>query len=538
LITTAAAEATVLLKSHGSVLPLKQNSKILVIGQHAAVPTVGGGGSAKVDSARSISPLTELKEAGVVFDYEPGVPVFGAVPLPDPESITSTSTNGPEIPGKPVRLEWFNGSSIGANLCHEQFLDKTEYMIKERWPSYLNAEYCTRLTFNYTPETSGNHLLSVLTTGKATLYIDDKQAFHRPQEQHLQREAFYFYRSKFERRFHFEMESNKTYSIRLESWATEPDALARTIGGAVIQGSGVRFFESVDVPTQIQHAADAAYKVDIALVFTGTTNEFESEGYDRETMDLTADQYKLISAVSAQNRKTVIVNYSGSPVNMVPFVDDVTAILQCWFPGQEAGRSIARVLTGQTNPCGCLPMSWPRNIEDNASFGNWPTGDNDVIRYEEGIFGGYKGYDLPDAKAPLFPFGFGLSYSSFNISNILIEGKIGSADEFVTVSCSVENTGKKDGKKVVQFYVQAPADGVVKRAVKELKAFQKPLVKAQSSQTVSVKLDKYAVSFYDVQSDCWRATVGTYQLLVGFSAAEFVGSATFGVSEGFTWKGL
>jgi beta-glucosidase len=109
----------------------------------------------------------------------------------------------------------------------------------------------------------------------------------------------------------------------------------------------------VDVPTQIQHAANAAAKADIALVFTGRTNEFESEGYDRETMNLRVDQYKLISTVSAQNRNTVIVNYSGSPVNMVTFVDDVAAILQCWFPGQEAGHSIARVLTGQTNPCGC-----------------------------------------------------------------------------------------------------------------------------------------------------------------------------------------
>jgi beta-glucosidase len=158
----------------------------------------------------------------------------------------------------------------------------------------------------------------------------------------------------------------------------------------------------VDVSTQIQRAVDVVVKADIALVFMGITNEFESEGYDRETMDLTADQYKLISAVSAQNRNTVIVNYSGSPVNMAPFVNDVVAVLQCWFPGQEAGHSIARVLSGQTNPCGCLPMSWPRNIEDNASFGNWPTDDNDVIRYEEGIFGGYKHYDLPDAKAHYF----------------------------------------------------------------------------------------------------------------------------------------
>jgi len=536
LIVKAAAEATVLLKNDRNVLPLTAQWKIAVIGQHAAVPAIGGGGSARVDSARSISPLTGLKDAGVVFKYEPGVPVFGAVPLPEFETITAPSLIENYPPGKPVRLEWFNGSKIAENICHEQFLDRTEYMIKERWPSYLNTEYCTRMTFNCAPKTSGIHLLSVLTTGTATLYIEGKVAFHRPQEQHLQREAFYFYRSKFERRFHFPMEANKTYSMRLESWATEPDALARCIGGPVIQGSGIRIFENVHVPTQIQRAATAAAAADIALIFTGTTAEFESEGYDRETMDLTPDQYTLISAVSKQNPNTIIVNYSGSPVNMAPFVDSVAAILQCWFPGQEAGHAIARVLIGQTNPCGRLPMSWPRNIEDNASFGNWPTDDNNVIRYEEGIFGGYKHYDLPGAKAPLFPFGFGLSYSRFAVSDVFVEGVMECVNDSVEVSCLVENIGGVDGKTVVQFYVQGPDDGV-KRAVKELKAFKKPFVAANGKVRVNVTLDKYAVSFYDVEKDSWCASKGEYRVLVAFSAREIVASAKFDV-EDFTWKGL
>ena len=150
-----------------------------------------------MDPAWSISPLTGLTAAGVVFGYEPGVPVFGSVPLPDPESITSACMGGPEIPGKPVRLEWFNGSKIGANLCHEQFLDKTEYMIKERWPSYLNFDYCTRLKLLHSQNVREPSPLSP---------HHWHEVFHRTQEQQLQREAFYFYRSKFERRFHFEME--------------------------------------------------------------------------------------------------------------------------------------------------------------------------------------------------------------------------------------------------------------------------------------------------------------------------------------------
>ena len=541
VIVKAAAEAAVLLKNDGHVLPLNPKSKVVVIGYHAAVPTVGGGGSAKVDTMRSISPVTGLRDAGVVFEYEAGVPVFGAVPLPPPETITPVDLDQRESPEKlarPVRLEWFNGSTIGENLCREQFLGITEYMIKERWPSYLHTDYCTRLTFKYTPKTSGNHLLSVLTTGTATLYIDDKEAFHRPQEQHLQREAFYFYRAKFERRFHFSMEGGKTYTFKLESWATEPDALARTIGGAVIQGSGVGVFESVHIPTQIESAATAAANADIAIIFTGTTAEFESEGYDRETMDLTADQYALISAVRAKNKNIVIVNYSGAPVNMAPFVDKVAAIVQCWFPGQEAGHAIARVLTGKTNPCGRLPMTWPRSIEDQASFPNWPTDSNDMIRYEEGIFGGYKHYDLPGKKAPLFPFGFGLSYSSFVISGLCIQGSIRGVDDVIEVSCVVENSGEWAGKTVVQFYVRAPANGPVPRAWKELKAFQKPLVAAKTSERVGVELDKYAVSFYDVERDCWRALKGSYNVLAGFSATDIVASATFHVGEEFCWKGL
>ena len=258
-------------------------------------------------------------------------------------------------------------------------------MIKERWPPYLDADCRTRLTFDYTPKTSGSHLCSVLTTGIAHLYVNDELVFHRPQEQQLQREAFYFYRSKFERGFNYPFEGGKTYTIRLESWATEPDALARTIGGPVIQGSGVRFFESVDVAAQIESAADAAAKADLALIFTGTTAEFESEGYDRDTMALPDEQYTLIGAVRPKNPNTVIVHYSGSLVDLSNVYDLVAVIMQAWFPGQEAGYAIARVLTRKTNPCGRLPMSWPRNIGDNASFPNWPMQDNDVIRYEEGI---------------------------------------------------------------------------------------------------------------------------------------------------------
>ncbi|KAF2495026.1 hypothetical protein BU16DRAFT_461709 [Lophium mytilinum] len=536
-IAQSAAESAVLLKNAYNVLPLRPASNIVVIGQHAMVPTVGGGGSAKVDCARLVAPVTGLQDAGVQFHYERGVPVFAAVPLPEPETLAITgnpASNGSTQ--KPVKLEWFNGSRVGENTVRVQMLEKTEYMIKERWPMYLDPDYCTRLTFDLTPKTSGKHLVSVLTTGTATLYINDKEAFHRPQEQQLQREAFYFFRSKFERTFNFSMEAGKRYTFRLESWATEPEALARTIGGAVIQGSGVRFFESVDVPTQIKSAAVAASKADVALVFTGTTNEIESEGYDRETMDLTGDQYSLIDAVAASNPNTVVVNYSGSPVSMHQFIDKVAGIVQCWFPGQECGNAVAKVLTGRVNPCGRLPMTWPKDLKDHATYGNWPGDDNDVIRYEEGTFVGYRHYDRTGIP-PLFPFGFGLSYSTFKLSGTHIVGQFSGPDGKIQVATSVSNTGEKAGKVVIQFYVEPPVYGI-DRPKKELKAFRKPLLASGTSGDVVVELDKYAVSFYDGTNARWKFFPGKYKVLVGFSSTEIVDEAVFKIVEGSTWQGL
>jgi beta-glucosidase len=183
-------------------------------------------------------------------------------------------------------------------------------------------------------------------------------------------------------------------------------------------------------------------------------------------------------------------------------------------------------------------MTWPKRTEDHACFGNWPTGDDHVIRYEEGVFVGYRHYDLPGAREPLFPFGFGLSYTTFSVSDVQISGKISSQEGKVDVSCVMQNTGKRKGKSVLQFYVQPQFDGPVSRPVKELKAFKKQELEAGSKKKVSVELDKYAVSFYDVEEDCWSALKGVYRVLVGFSADEIVGSVNLEVQEGFLWTGL
>lgn len=534
-IATAASEGIVLLKNENNVLPLKKGVKVAVIGQHAEEPPIMGGGSAVVPVDHVVSPVEGLKAAGVDFKFEPGVPVYGATPLP--RSHIVSKTNGASAAGKealPVRLEWFNGSKVGTNPVKDEMVASSTYMIKEKWPKYLDQDYCTRMTFDLTPETSGPHIFSVITTGTSTLYVNGEKIYHREQEPVLQREAFYFFRTKLEKLVSYEMEAGQRYNITMESWATPQHIIKGSIGGEVVQGHAVGFMEYVDLSKRISDAAATAKASDVAIVFTGTTLEFESEGYDRPDMDLQPKEYELVDAVVAANPNTIVVNTSGSPVTMTQFADKVAGLVQMFYPGQESGTSIARILTGQANPSGRLPVTWPRKVEDNPSHGNWP-GENDIIHYEEGIYVGYRHYEKKQIQ-PLFPFGYGLSYSTFEVSALEVSKDSISRDSSVELTCTVKNTSSVAGKVVVQFYVGRVGQSKYDRPVKELKAFQKPHLEAGASTQLKVSLDKYAVTFYD--NDTWRAEEGEYEVLVGLSSDNIVAKSTINVDQGFTWNGL
>lgn len=529
-IAQAAAEGIVLLKNENNVLPLKKNAKVAIIGQHADIPPIMGGGSAVVPVDHVVTPIEGLESAGVDFKFEPGVPVYGAVPLPPSKLLSKTGATKDPLP---VRIEWFNGSKVGGGLAKDEQVASSTYMIKEKWPTWLEQDYCTRMTFDITPETSGPHIFSVVTTGTSTLYIDGEKIYHRAQEPILQREAFYFFRTKLEKLISHEMKAGQTYTVMMESWATPQHIIKGSIGGEVVQGHAVGFMEYVDIPKRISDAAATAKASDVAIVFTGTTLEFESEGYDRTTMDLQPKEYELVEAVLAANPNTVVVNTSGSPVTLTQFADKVAGLVQVFYPGQESGTSIARILTGVANPSGCLPISWPRKVEDNPAHGNWP-GENDVVHYKEGIYVGYRHYEKKRIK-PLYPFGYGLSYSTFEVSNIGVSGSV-AKNSSLSVVVDVRNAGAVKGKVVLQFYVRRVDGSKYDRPVKELKAFEKPEIEAGASKQVTVSLDKYSVSVYG--TDSWYAEQGRYEVLVGLSSVNIVASAEFIVSESFTWTGV
>ncbi|KAL2814385.1 glycoside hydrolase superfamily [Aspergillus cavernicola] len=547
-IRTAGAEGMVLLKND-NILPLPNKATVAVIGHHGLNAALGGGGSARVDSLHAVNPAQGLKEAGFNVIDAPGVPVFGALPHAEPALLYTSDTKAQPL--QPVKLEWFNGHVIGQTLVHEETKALPEYMIKEKWPSYLSHEYCTRMTFAIRPFTDGEHILSVISTGPAICYINGEKVFTRPQETSLAPESFYFFKSQLERRFTYPMKAGEFYTLTLESWNTDPKILnAPPLSGRMFQGSTLRFHESIDLPARINHAQTVASDAQYAIVCVGTTTEIESEGFDRESISLSQSEYNQILAVATSNPRTIVVNFSGGPIDFTPFLDKVPAVIQAWFPGQEAGHSLALVLSGKVNPSGRLPFSWPRQDEDNPSHGNFPCDENNVVRYTEGLDIGYRYYDRKDAPAPLFPFGFGLSYeTNFTISNFHIPPteppitSLSTPNSTLTLTCHLTNLGTRPGAAVLQYYISMPKPPLKlqtrhARPIKELKDFHKITLDPGEERKVSISLDKYFVSYYNAAQSCWQADVGVYTVSVGFSAEEICASVDVKVREGFTWVGV
>lgn len=544
-ITNLAAEGAVLLKNDGGLLPLPLGVRVAVIGHHATNPSIGGGGSAKVHAQHIASPLNALKESGLECRYAPGVPVHATVPHFEPDVISAIDgvelCNGDQK-ALPVLLQWFNGSIIGQNEVHQQRIAVAEYMIKEAWPDFLDHNYCTRMSFALSPSSSGNHIFSVITTGTARVFVNGKEVYNRPQEPVLEPESFYFYKARIEHKFRLWVAKDETVKVEIHSWAADANVLAR-VAGTVFQGSSLRFMEYIDIPKAIKDAAVVAAEVEVAIIFVGNTNEIESEGYDRDTMDLTEDQYSLITAVVARNPKTVVVNFSGSPITVTPFIEHIPVFLQAWFAGQECGHSVAKVLTGVINPCGKLPMSWPRKNEDNPAYKNFPCDDNDMLHYDEKLRIGYRFYDEQDAPNPQFHFGYGLSYTTFELSSLkMASAEFGEPNYTkVILACEVSNTGSKAGKTVVQIYISyngASTGAHHPRPPKELKSFKKLHLEPGERRGVKFALDKYAFSFFDTRKGQWKLQRGTYTIHASFSSADMPLSIKLNVPTSHHWNGI
>lgn len=268
----------------------------------------------------------------------------------------------------------------------------------------------------------------------------------------------------------------------------------------------------------VYDATEAAKQSDVAIIFAGLPDRYESEGFDRRHLQLPANQIRLIEAVAEVQKNVVVVLSNGAPIEM-PWLQNVKAVLEGYLGGQALGGAIADLLFGLANPSGKLAETFPKKLAHNPSYTNYP-GDGETVEYREGIFVGYRHYDTKDVE-PLFPFGFGLSYTTFEYSDITVDKTNITDEEAVKVSVKVKNTGSLPGKEIVQLYVK-DVESTVSRPEKELKRFEKISLQPNEEQVVTFELDKRVFSYYNVKLSDWHVESGDFEILVGKSSREIV----------------
>jgi beta-glucosidase len=277
-----------------------------------------------------------------------------------------------------------------------------------------------------------------------------------------------------------------------------------------------------------ERAVLAAKQADVVIYVGGLNHSpfYDAEGSDRKDMKLPYGQDELLQRVVAANPRTIVVLFGGGPVEMGPWLAQVPAVLQAWYPGMEGGNALAAVLFGEVNPSGKLSCTFPKRLEDSPAhaLGAYP-GNNGTVRYEEGLLVGYRWFDTKNIE-PLFPFGFGLSYTNFEYSGLKVKQAGESSEGVATAEFDVRNVGTRDGAEVAQLYVQDLKPRLA-RPLKELKGFTKIFLKAGERQSVSIPLDLSSFAFYDPAKQSWVAEKGNFNILVGSSSRDVRLQATF-----------
>jgi beta-glucosidase len=281
-----------------------------------------------------------------------------------------------------------------------------------------------------------------------------------------------------------------------------------------------------------QLAVAAAKKSDVAIVCV-STHRTEGEGGDRPSMDLPAHQAELIRAIAAVNKNTIVVLNNGTPVTMKDWLDTTPAVVEGWFPGQEGGTALAAILFGDVNPSGKLADTMAADRNDYPDVNNFP-GANHQVNYAEGIYIGYRHFDKDNIQ-PLFPFGYGLSYTTFGYKNLQLSQTQLAPDGGITASVDITNTGKRAGEEVVELYVHDPKPQI-DRPVRELKGFSKVALQPGETKTVQFTVQPRNLAYFDVAGKQWKADAGGYEIEIGASSRDIKQTAALQLSADFTEK--
>jgi beta-glucosidase len=492
-----ATKGIVLLKNERDVLPLdaKKIHSIALIGEPARKLQVGALGSPRVRPLK-----TKEIEEGILGRLSLG----GRNPTNPPMvRFVAGESDGEILPASAVTLP--NDSSAhgfhaeyftNATLSGEPSIVRTDKEINLEndgapAPGISTRLFSVRWTANLSVTASGPYVLAFTGNDGYRVYVDDKMVIDR------------WDTGASTRTNEVQLEAGKNYALRVEYFQDGGDFFAHLS------------WKRGGTPTYADAIA-AAKSSDVAIVCVSTKGS-EGEGNDRPSMDLPNNQAALIRAVAAANARTIVVLNNGTPVTMADWLKSVPGVIEAWFPGQEGGAAIADILFGNVNPSGKLPDTLAAKRSDYPDFGNFP-GSNHDEKYAEDIYVGYRHFDKANVQ-PLFPFGFGLSYTSFKYSNLSLSSSAFGPDGGVTVRVDVTNTGKRAGEEVVQLYIH-DLKPVIDRPVRELKGFAKIALQPGETKTVQFTIKPRDLAYFDVTGPQWKANAGDYEIQVGASSRD------------------
>ena len=501
----SARESAVLLKNNDHLLPLDktQLKTILVVGPDAYPGVPVGGGSAGVVPFHTVSTLEGLTNAlgaAVNVLYEPGVPTLSEL-AETTMFMTAASDGKPGLTLKSFRNDDLSGTASSTNVVAHINTAGIDWSSFEDNPDARKAlmadgdhPLSRRFSGFYMAPVAGKYIVALQGSGEGSgnrVYLDGKLAIDdwklvRAIQPHVTVEL-----------------SAGAHKVVVEDRHNNP------LGGPV-QFAIVEARKVVDA-----RAVEMAAKADVVVVAAGFQPRSESEGGDR-TFALPYGQDELIEAMAAANKKVIVDVTSGGNVDSEAWIGQVPALLESWYAGQAGGTALAEILLGEVNPSGHLPATFERRAEDNPTYNNYyPEGEGNRVVYKEGIFVGYRGYEKNHVK-PLFPFGYGLSYTTFKFSGLTVKALSSGNDPKVEVSFDVKNTGERAGAEVAQLYVSED-HATMPQPERQLKGFARVQLAAGESKPVSVTLDARAFASYDVAKKSWVIAPGRYRIRVGDS---------------------
>ncbi|WP_285349842.1 glycoside hydrolase family 3 C-terminal domain-containing protein [Pseudomonas sp. ME-P-057] len=514
-----ARESIVLLRNEKTsagkpLLPLARDAKIAVIGDLALQPPTspfGTPNSPPNTYVTELSGLQQLASEGANVEY------LREMSLNPKASVwyqPATGQNG--ISNTGVKAEYFSNTQLSGSPA----LTRVEPGVNLDWIANSNTTdngvtavsgfnttpgaFSARFTAKIKPTISGEQVFKVRADGAFKVWVNDELVLENDGTQ----KSFDLINALVTSGKTARLQAGKEYTVKLEYRRLQGNFTPVLGGLAGVQMS----WASLRPPKDLS-------KYDAVVIAAGTNYEYEGESNDHDYA-LPEYQSDLITYATKANPNTVVVLHSGGALDMQPWANKVGASLHAWFPGQQGGQALAEILYGKVNPSGKLPITIDKKIEDNPSYPSYSDpkqylGDNALteMNYSEGIYLGYRGYDKKHAK-PLYPFGYGLSYTTFDYSDLKLSTNVMAPGSTVDVKFTVTNTGSQAGFEVAQLYVH-PANPAVDRPEKELKGFTKVYLQPGESKTVSIPIDSRSLAYYVEKTDSWDVDAGKFKILVG-----------------------